>query len=274
MRLKLFLLPLLVALFLVSCNDDEMKKNPSTMEDVKVTVVNKKCQIQTMNFDFGDKKRVLEFKYQNRKLAKVETIENGVDLNQTMAFNYNDHGGIQTFLSGAVIAAYIYDDKNRILKINGNKGLSTRTFEYNENGQISKQITINGGRPYIIHEYKYDKKGHPIEVSIYDNKGELTEVNQIKYDNQINPFKNKGVFVNSMEMLLGFGVGNFDHNVVEIVKTYKKDTNYKINGAYKLAGEKEVNKIKYKYNENGYPVEMFRIRSGSETVMTLTYKCD
>ncbi len=55
---------------------------------------------------------------------------------------------------------------------------------------------------------------------IYNKYDELIEKNVIRYDNKISPFKNKGAVINNTELLLGFPVGNHDHNVVEIKRTY------------------------------------------------------
>ena len=88
-----------------------------------------------------------------------------------------------------------------------------------------------------------------------------------------NPFKNKGTLINSMEMLYGVPVGNHDNNIIEIKKTYQKDTDYKVKGKFRKAGETELNKIGYIYNKQGYPVTITRIRNGKKVDMTLTYEC-
>lgn len=277
MKHLLFTLPL--ALFvLASCggesSNDEKDGGNSTGE-TKDEVVKKTCKITSMSFKLGDKDRVLQFEYkEGGDLSKVETIVNGEDQNQTMSFNYHENGKLQAFLSGSMIAAYVYDDNERILKINGESGLNTRSFEYNDQDQISKQVTEFGGKPYMTHEYKYDANGQPTEVSVFNKAGELTEVNTIKYDDKINPFVNKGVSVNSMEMMLGYPVGNQTHNITSITKVYQKKSSYQINGAYKQPGDMDVNEIEYTYNENGYPISMSRLRKGEKSTMTLEYNCD
>jgi len=279
MKLKNLILTLPISLFiLVSCGDqstDADDKTGSTDQPVEDGVAKKNCHITSMSFKLGDKDRVLKFEYkEGGGLSKVETLVNGEDLNQTMAFNYHENGKIQAFLSGSIIAAYVYDDDGKVLKINGEKGLNTRTFEYNSEDQIIKQITMFGTNPYMTHEYKYDANGQPIEVSVFDKSGELTEVNTIKYDDKINPFVNKGALVNSMEMMLGYPVGNQAHNITSISKEYKKKTNYKVGGEFKEVGDVDENKIEYRYNENDYPVSMSRLRNGEKTTMTLEYDCE
>lgn len=260
---------LLVLFVLVSCGSDPKNDNKQgSQKEVK-----KECKLTSMNFDFGELKRTLAFDNKDDGRIIIQTIDNGKDIGQTMHFNLHDHGGIQTFLSGTMIAAYVYDDENKILSINGEKGLNTRTFEYNEKGQLVKQITMLGDEVNIIHTYAYDADNQPTNVLIYDKYDELIEENVIRYDAKINPFKNKGAVINNTELLLGFPVGNHDHNIVELTRTYMINTTYKIRGALRKKGERQVERNYYKYDKRGYPLQVGRMKKGKKSVMTLTYDC-
>lgn len=276
MKLKylLFLLPISLSI-LASCGSEDSTNGKNKTEGIKGDETAKKeCRIASASYSIGDKKKVLLFNYKDGNLKTVDTEMNGELLNQTMAFNFHDHGGIQAFLSGLVIAAYVYDDDNKILKINGEKGLNTRVFEYNENGQMSKEMIMFQGIPYMTYEYEYDKKGQPTVVSMYDKKRDLMEVNTIKYDDKINPFANTGTFVNNMEKMLGYPVGNHVHNVTSIKKEYKNKVSFQVDGEDKINGDVDENIIEYKYNENDYPVSLSIIRKGAKTTMTIEYTCE
>ena len=256
-----------VVFILGSCSSDS-KEEKSNQDDKQ-----KECKLASMNFDSGGLKRSLEFDNKEDGRLVIQTIDNGFDIGQTMQFNYHDHGGLQAFLSGTMIAAYVYDDNNKIIAINGEKGLDTRTFEYNGKGQIVKQITMVGNERSLVHAYEYDSQGQPTKVLIYDKFDELIEENRIRYDNKINPFKNKGIVINNTEMLLGYPVGNHDHNIVKIQRTYMTNTTYKVHGAFRKKGERQVNRNHYKYNKEGYPTQVGRTKMGKTRVMTLTYDC-
>lgn len=270
MKVKHFLSAILLALIvLVSCGSEpKNEKKREAYEEVK-----KECKLSSMNFDLGKLKRTLAFDNKEDGRIIIQTIDNGKDIGQTMHFNLHDHGGIQAFLSGTMIAGYVYDDNNKILSINGEKGLTTRRFEYNKKGQLVKQITIFGDEVNIIHVYAYDSYNQPIKVLIYDKYNELIEENVLRYDDKINPFKNKGAVINNTELLLGFPVGNHDHNIVEITRTYMKNTTYKIRGALRKQGERQVERNYYQYDERGYPLQISRMKNGEKAIMTLTYDC-
>lgn len=272
-RFAYFVFPLLL-IFISSC--EETKPAPHKGDEAKKEVkkASKECRMTSMSFIIGSTPRTLRFFYDQSVLSKIETYENGENINTTMAYSFNDKGGIQSFLSGRVIAKYVYDDNGRVRSINGERGLNTRTYEYNSKGQVIKQITEFGGKPQTVHEFEYDSKGQPFIVRVYNKNGVLTEVNEITFDDEKNPFKNKGAFVNSMEMMLGYPVGNFEHNVIAIKKTYKKKSSYTIGGKYKMPGDVDNNRIAYRYNNSGYPVEVSRIRSGQKSTMQITYECD
>ncbi len=270
LKIKHLLSVALLALFvLFSCDSDPKNDEQDGKEEAK-----KECQLTSMNFDLGDRKRSLVFEYEKDGRLGIQTVDDGKDIGQTMFFNFHDDGGIQAFLSGTMIAAYVYDDDNKILSINGEKGLNTRKFEYNEKGQIIKQVTLIGDKANLVHSYEYDDDNQPVKVSIYDKFDELIEENVIQYDNKINPFKNKGAVINNTEMLLGFPVGNHDHNIVEITRTYMTNTTYKIRGALRKKGERQVNRNFYKYDKRGYPLQVGRMKMGKESIMTLTYDCN
>lgn len=274
MKFKFFLFTLPIALLVLSSCGDDVPENTPESRTKKAGVVEKGCKLEAMAFESGENSRVLRFSYKEGILSNVETIENGVDLNQSMVFNYQDHGGIQTFISGAVISSYIYDDANRVLKIKGEKGGSTRTFDYNDQNQIVKQITSLNDVVYVTHEYEYNNLGQPAKVSVYDNVGDLVEINLIKYDDKINPLRNTGIELNNMEKIFGLPVGDQEHNVIEVNKIYKKNTTYKVNGEFKKEGDIEINQIDYKYDAKGYPIELVRLRNGRRMVMHLKYLCD
>jgi hypothetical protein len=269
LKIKHLSLVVLLALFvLVSCDSDSKIDAQEVKEEAK-----KECQLVSMNFDLGGIKRRLAFDNKKDGQVIIQTIDNGKDIGQTMHFNLHEDGRIQAFLSGTMIAAYVYDDDNKLLSINGEKGLNSRKFEYNEKGQLIKQVTMFGDKINMVHTYEYDADNQPTKVLIYDKYDELIEENAIRYDDKINPFKNKGAVINNTELLLGFPVGNHDHNVVEIKRTYMTNTTYKIRGAFRKKGDRQVDRNYYKYDKSGYPFQVGRMKMGKQSIMTLNYDC-
>ena len=167
----------LLALFvLVSCDSDSKIDAQEVKEEAK-----KECQLVSMNFDLGGIKRRLAFDNKKDGRVIIQTIDNGKDIGQTMHFNLHEDGRIQAFLSGTMIAAYVYDDDNKLLSINGEKGLNSRKFEYNEKGQLIKQVTMFGDKINMVHTYEYDADNQPTKVLIYDKYDELIEENAIRF---------------------------------------------------------------------------------------------
>ena len=74
--------------------------------------------------------------------------------------------------------------------------------------------------------------------------------------------------------MLGYPVGNYAHNAVSIVKTYKKKSSWKVNGEYKMPGDTETNNITYEYNEDGFPSAHIRGRNDNEIRTEMSYICD
>jgi hypothetical protein len=112
--------------------------------------------------------------------------------------------------------------------------------------------------------YFYDPKGQPNKVYSYNQFGVLTTIYELSYDDKINPLRNKGVFLNNMEMMFGYPVGNQYHNVVAFRKIEKKESGDVV----------EKNTLLYAYNDEGYPVRILRMRNGKPTEMHLSYLCN
>jgi hypothetical protein len=258
-----------IFLMLSSCDSEPTEQYKKELENQQV-VNSIECQISTMSFQMGGEATVLEFYYEESRLKKVETIVDGENTNRTMVFTLNPSGSIQAFLSGVVIARYVYDDDGDIVTINGERGMKTRQYEYDSKKRISKQITEVNGTPFVTHEYEYNTKNQPVVVRMYNSVGELLEINEITYDNKKNPFKNRGIFINNMDKLFGYPVGNQDHNIVRFKKTYQPQNTV---GTEAEALKTEEHIIKYSYNKKGFPTEMKRLRNGRESAMRITYTC-
>jgi len=267
-----------MAVMLVSCGGDTAKDGEASNDDAnneqqEEVAESKNCTLQSFSFKLGESGRTMNFKYNEGVLDSVETVTMGRDMTQSMAYTYNENGTMATFQLDETIATYVYDESGRLTQITGEGSLNTRTFEYDDAGNIVKQVTMFGDKPFTTHEYIYEN-GAPIKVTISDKNGEATEENTITYDDKANPFAGKGLFSNSMEMMMGYPVGNYAHNAVSIEKTYLKKSSWKVDGEYKMPGDKESNDIKYEYNEVGYPTAHIRVRGDKEIRTELTYICE
>lgn len=253
----------LTLITLSNCKEDVSKDTHSTLQGSSEET-EKSCCITSMTFQMGGNIRTLEFYYDNKELKRVETFENGKNQNSTMVFRHNQEGLLQSFFSGSSIVKYVYDDHDRVVLINGERRLNTTACFYDSLGRMNKQVTSVGGDPVSTRMYFYDPKGQPNKVYSYNQFGVLTTIYELSYDDKINPLRNKGVFLNNMEMMFGYPVGNQYHNVVAFRKIEKKESGDVV----------EKNTLLYAYNDEGYPVRILRMRNGKPTEMHLSYLCN
>ena len=51
------------------------------------------------------------------------------------------------------------------------------------------------------------------------------------------------------------------------------NTTYKIRGAFRKKGDRQVDRNYYKYDKSGYPFQVGRMKMGKQSIMTLNYDC-
>lgn len=277
MKTKKYLFGLaLTSVFAVySCgNGSESVKEEITEEEVVEEVVELSCQIKSYSFSLGEMSRTMNFSFdESGKVNSVETVDAGKEESQVMNYAYDENGKLSSFELDKSKATYLYNESGQLTEIKGEGNISTRTFEYDDQGRINKQVTLFGRKPYTTHLYTRTEDGALSGLTILDNKGEETEAYVLTFDDKKNPFVNLGAFANSGEMMLGYAVGNYEHNLVKTEKTYKKKTSYMIDGEYKNAGDTEINELKLAYNESGYPTEVIRTRGDDEIATKIEYDC-
>lgn len=259
----LFVFSIALSSMLFSCGNSETaendEQNSESTENEIVEAAPKHCKLKSYSFQLGDKSRKLSFIYDGDNLKSLEMTEKDSDTKQSLDYAYNESGSLSAFSFDKNKATYTYAENGQLTEIKGEGNLNTRTFEYDENGNMIKQVTMFGGKPYTTHTYSYEG-GTPTKVEL-SMKGELYESYAITYDDKNNPLQNKGVFANSSEMMFGYPVANFAHNIVTVVTTNKK-------------GETEERSISYEYNENGYPTKEIRKRGNQEIVTEFDYDCE
>lgn len=265
------------ALLMAACggeSSNSTENGEDSEEVVELEVEKKTCYLTAMEFELMNKERTIKFEHENGKVSSSKLFVQGEDKNQDSKYERNENGQLTQIMTGASILKYVYDSQGKLMSIDGGGNFNTRTFEYNAEGQIVKQVTMFGSKPYMTHLYEYNEEGLPVMVTILDKSGAETDVSEITYDDKRNPFKGMGASSNSMEMMMGYPVGNCEHNVINIKKTYKKKSSYKIQGKYKMPGDVDENEITFEYNEDDYPVSMSR-KSGENTrTVTLSYDCE
>jgi YD repeat-containing protein len=259
----LLLFGLLSTITLVSCGGTESSEQSTTESaennEESAEPEMKSCQLKSYSFQLGDKSRTLHFKYDGVNLKSLEMTEAGKDETQAMSYTYDESGKLNSFELDKSKATYIYDANGLLTEIQGEGSLNTRTFEYDEEGRMIKQVTMFGGKPYTTHLYSYENNA-PSKVELM-MKGELYETYALLFDDKKNPLMHKGIFANSAEMMLGYAVANFQHNVVSITTTNKK-------------GEEDKRELTYDYDDNGYPTSEKRKRGDQEIVTVYEYDCE
>lgn len=247
---------------LFSCGNSESTE-AETSETAEVeaeaeTPESKDCKLKSYSFQLGEKARTLNFNYDGDNLKSLEMTEKGTDETQALSYAYDEAGNLSSFNLDKNKATYVYDADGRLTEIKGEGNLNTRTFEYDEQGRMIKQVTLFGGKPYTTHVYSYEND-IPTKVDLM-MKGELYESYTLVFDDKHNPLMHKGIFANSAEMMLGYAVANFQHNIVSVTSTNKK-------------GESETREYSYEYDENGYPTKEKRKRGDQEIVTEYVYDC-
>lgn len=247
---------------LFSCGNSETTEEETAenmeMEQEAEASEPKDCKLTSYSFKLGDRSRTLNFIYDGDNMKSIEMSEKDSDEKQSMDYTYDEAGKLAAFTLDKSTATYVYDENGRLTEIKGEGSLNTRTFEYDENGNMIKQVTMFGGKPYTTHVYTYENN-IPSKVDLM-MKGELYESYKLVFDDKNNPLMHKGVFANSSEMMLGYAVANFQHNVVSIETTNKK-------------GESETKTISYEYDELGNPIKELRKSGDKEIVTEYTYEC-
>ena len=113
----------------------------------------------------------------------------------------------------------------------------------------------------IIYTYEGDT---PVESNEYNLENELAKTNVFTFDNKNNPNIGFGIMLNSFEMIFGYVIGNYEHNLVKIETTYHLPSKWES----KEAGDEETRIFEYEYNEYGYPV-----KQPGDNEVTYTYTC-
>ncbi len=234
------------------------------------------CSITEMKFSLGQQQRSIKIIYDGSRVKQISLNIDGKPSEQQVAFGYDTDGRLKTVkdLLNKSGMKYHYDGQGRLLSIEGEGNLSNRTFEYNEQGQIIKQSTVMNGKPFAVQEFEYDEAGQPVVSKIFDTQGALSHTTTFEYDDKYNPFVGLGAFMNSMELMLGYPIGNYGHNITRMTTTYSQKSKWKIDGSYKNPGEQVEKSLFYEYNAEGYPVKVTRNKGGDrENQTTMTYNC-
>lgn len=260
--MKTYFKILLASGFFFACENDKNQEqvvNDSSSEtQIDQKAEQKNCQLTTFSFQLGDKERKMNFTYENDLINSIEISEMGSEDTQKLSYVVNADGQLQEFVFDNNKASYQYNESGLLTEIVGDGNLNSRVFEYDDQNRMVKQITLFGGKPYTTHQYEY-KEDVPVKVDVM-MKDKLYESYELEYDNKHNPFLNKGIFVNSTEMIYGYAVGNYNHNVVRVITTNNK-------------GESDTKEVTYEYNENGYPIKATRKQGDKEMSTTLDFDC-
>lgn len=246
---------------LFSCGGSETAEAESTESGETAEVeapAPKQCKLKSYSFQLGEKSRTLSFNYEGESLKSLAMTEQDSEDAKSLDYMYDESGKMTSFSMEGSKATYVYDANGRLTEIKGEGSLNTRTFEYDDQGRMTKQITMFGGKPYTTHIYSYEND-IPTKVDLM-MKGELYESYALVFDDKKNPLMNKGIFANGTEMMLGYAVANFQHNIVSVTSTNKK-------------GESDTRQYSYEYDENGYPTKEKRKRGEQEIVTEYVYEC-
>ena len=189
----------------------------------------------------------------------------------TINYSYNKTGKLNNFSTKHSKYSSLY--KNGLItniKEEGEWEKNTE-FTYNDENRIATQSHVFRGKTLRTFEYKYNENGAPVKVISINVKGVKTEEITLEYDDKHNPFVNKGHLVNMTELMLGYPVGNYRHNVTKLTKKYLVTSSHTINGKPRQAGDIDVTEYSYSYNEHGFPTSITTKFQDRKATMTLSY---
>lgn len=253
-----------------SCDtgDEKEKKEDKTSS--------KTCLFSALSFNMEETKKTLQAHYNEGKLVSIDEVVD-TTIKQAAKYEYNENGQLSAINYGVMqegndssVYKFIYDENNRLIKLEGVGNLQTRTFEYNDNDQIEKQLIMWDGKPYNIKEYGYDEKGLPVEIKDINTNGEVATIYSIEYDGNPNPLIQLGPILNINDILYGYPIACAEHNIKSIITTYKKDSPWKINGKEIKAGMVDTTLTTYTYNNSGYPTSLDR----NQSKINFEYTCE
>ncbi|MHA6247441.1 hypothetical protein ACXYMU_05860 [Pontibacter sp. CAU 1760] len=204
---KLYLLPVALFFFFVSCNDEDGTPIPNPIETEATCMVLEETMSslsglndRTATVEYDAEGRIASVTYTNRhgaglvdryernsdgKISKVQTF-NGANVTWEMDVEYNSKGDVirgTTSENGGMVTQviqleYEYDPQGNITKTtrtvvrNGRgEGSRVKTYEYT-NGNLTKMVITSGNSVnHYVYEYDLDKPAFPLE---FDNLFSIT----------------------------------------------------------------------------------------------------
>lgn len=291
MKKKKFLLGLMFVLsvFICSCGgeqkDEKEQEKTSSPDIAEQAIVDEKeyseepsdqktdCKIISFSYTVGDKiwKNIYNYKI-NGALYSIETSDVGNEQKQVTNFEYNKRDKLLSYSVNQSKAFYNYHIDGRLLNIDADGNIPSLEFEYNGKDQIITQKTVYSGKVYSSKTYEYSPAGVPVAVKVFNQMGKIVEEYEIKYDNKVNPFVEKGAIANPFEQLFGYPVGNYKHNVIGYTKIFHEKTSFQIKGEYKKPGDKLKAELQFEYNEYDYPISIKE--NEQKEPYLLEYECE
>ena len=108
------------------------------------------------------------FSYENNNLKSILFKDGNGKKIEEVGFTYNEFGSLKTEVQNNIVKKYIYDDKNRLVRVESNKG-DIRIYKYNnQNYIVDDQFFIEFKKRQFKLVFSYLKNGLTDEVIRYD----------------------------------------------------------------------------------------------------------
>ena len=235
----------------------------------------KTCQLKSFRFFAGHPKspqgrtkKTVNYEY-DKSGKIIKAVAEG-DEKDVGTYTYDEKGRLSVCdippnknnQNKGLNATYVYEG-DRLVEIKGGGVISPRSFVYNEQGLIWKQITSFNGKPYSTTTFEYNDQGDPVKATTTSNtvkavKPKIMMAYELTYADKKNPFIGLSIG-NSTELFLGYPVGNHTKLLVDKKSLTK--------------GGMQAKEQKFEYNDQGYPVKITDPSDPETGISTLSYDC-
>lgn len=160
---KIFGMMLVIVLVSCSNDDDNVKTQPITHENLLLKTTDEDGLVNTYTYD------------SDNKLVNYKLNGNAYNPSRDYNFIYNENGTLNKVIQavgGAVINEYFYDSNKKLIKQIANK---VNIYEYAYEGNVlSVNLKNTSTNSRSRESYTYNEKGNIIEVKSYS---QITDVN-------------------------------------------------------------------------------------------------
>lgn len=231
------LLSFLILLITSSCGSETKK---STKKEKT-----KKNRIESIIVNSFDSQQIFKFKYNNDHSVNVEIASKQASF--SIHIDYNEDRKVTEMISGAGRIQNIYGPEGRRVGSIVISENSQVEFEYDQSGNLIRQLNLAGNDTLAKYTYKYENGEDPQAVIFKDEDGNK-RIYTLKFDTEENLVRNKFEMLYPQEDIYWLGIAALygKHNLLEATLISKEEGK----NAEVHLGTYSPGNIKYRFIKN------------------------